>query len=452
MIHKFCKNNNYIVLDIPSGTVLSVDKLVFDLLDTVSPPLNDSPDKSLIEQFLDEYSIDEIIEAYNEIISLVNEGYLFTEDIDEDYSDLMKDSPIKAMCLNISHDCNMRCDYCFASKGDYNGPRGLMSLDTAKAAIDFLIKSSGSRHNLEVDFFGGEPLMAYNTIKGTIEYARSLEPVYDKRFRFTVTTNGVLLNDEIIDFINQEMSNVVLSIDGRKEVNDRMRHLATGEGSFDTIMPKFKKLINNRKSGDWYVRGTYTKYNLDFASDVEALADMGFSQISIEPVITDPSEPYCLTESDLPEIAREYDRLAEIMINRKREGKGFVFFHFMLDLSQGPCIIKRLRGCGCGNEYVAVTPDGSIYPCHQFADQPEWVMGSVYKGIEREDLKKSFALSSVLHKKKCNNCWAKYYCSGGCNANNWTFGRDILEPYGLSCEIEKIRLEDAIYIASCTEL
>ncbi len=358
----------------------------------------------------------------------------------------MVSAPIKAMCLHVAHDCNLRCKYCFASTGDFGVGRKLLDEATGKKAIDFLLENSKGRRNIELDFFGGEPLMNMEVVKYVVAYARSKEKEYNKNFRFTITTNGVLLNDEITEFLNKEMSNVVLSIDGRKETNDRFRPAINGKGSYDIIVPKFKELVEKRGQDQYYVRGTFTKYNLDFASDVMHLNELGFDQISVEPVVSPSTVDYALTEKELPQIYAEYEKLAKEMIERKKAGTGFNFFHFMLDLEQGPCAIKRLRGCGCGNEYVAVTPDGDIYPCHQFVGMEDWKMGSVYDGKINLDMKENFAKANVYSKEECRQCWAKFYCSGGCNANNLQYAGDILTPHKISCDLEKKRLECAIMI------
>ena len=350
------------------------------------------------------------------------------------------------MCLNISHDCNLRCEYCFAAQGDFGHGRKLMPFEVGKAAIDFLIKHSANRHNLELDFFGGEPLMNLDVVKKVVEYARSIEKEHNKNFRFTMTTNGILLDDDSIDFINREMSNVVLSLDGRKEVNDRLRPTVNKKGSYDIIVPKYQKLVAERGDKEYYVRGTFTKYNLDFTDDVMHLNELGFDQISVEPVVTDPELPYALTESDLPAIAEEYEKLSKILIERKKNGTSFNFFHFMIDLDQGPCAIKRLRGCSCGNEYVAVTPEGDIYPCHQFVGMDEWKMGSVLDDSIDHKMKKMFSKANIYSKEECADCWAKFYCSGGCNANNMQYNNTIFKPHKLSCALEQKRLECAIMI------
>lgn len=445
MIHLFENNGYCIVLDVNSGAVHSVDKPTYDLLSQ----LEDIAQEECPGQVLDalpQYDSSLLREIYRELYTLKQEGLLFSPDDYENFSDLMVSAPLKAMCLHVCHDCNLRCRYCFAGQGTYGGQTGMMSEQVAKAAIDFLVRQSGQRHNLEVDFFGGEPLMNADVMKATVAYARSLEEPYHKRFRFTVTTNGVLLNDELTAFFNEQMHNVVLSLDGRREINDAMRPNAGGRGSYESVVPKLQRFVRQRGDKDYYVRGTFTRENLDFAEDVLHLASLGFDQISVEPVICDPSLPFAIRESDLPDIFREYDRLAQIMLQRRKEGHCFHFFHFMIDLEQGPCAIKRLRGCGCGNEYAAVDPQGSVYPCHQFVGKPEWKMGDVLTGEYDRRMKDRFARSTVYAKAECRNCWAKFYCSGGCNANNQQYTGDVLTPYPLTCELEKKRLECALML------
>ena len=446
MIHKYSLNGYNIVLDVHSGGVHVVDDVTYDLLDFVDAPVPDACPEQAVKALADKYSLEQITDAFSEIKELWEEGILFSPDDYEQFADKMVASPIKAMCLHIAHDCNLRCQYCFAATGDFGGGRKLMDFETGKAAIDFLLEHSKGRRNLELDFFGGEPLMNFDVVKQVVEYARSKEKEYGKNFRFTVTTNGILLNDDNTDFINREMSNVVLSIDGRKEVNDRLRKRVDQSGSYDSIVPKYQKLVEKRGDRDYYVRGTFTKYNLDFTKDVMHLNELGFDQVSVEPVVGDPSTGYAITEEDLPRIFAEYETLAKELIQRKKEGKGFNFFHFMLDLDQGPCAIKRLRGCGCGNEYVAITPDGDIYPCHQFVGMEDWKMGSLYDDSFDFKMKDMFARANVYGKESCKDCWAKFYCSGGCNANNLQYAGDVHKPHKLSCELEKKRLECAIMI------
>lgn len=446
MIHKYKLNGYNIVLDVHSGGVHIVDELTYDMLDNIAPPFAEECPGNVIEKLSRFYDREEIISCYEEVKELYNEKILFSEDDYEKFAKYSVASPIKAMCLLVTMDCNLRCEYCFASQGDYSMGRKVMSFETGKKALDFLLENSGDRENLEVDFFGGEPLMNWDVVKNLVEYGRSKEAEYKKHFRFTVTTNGLLLDEEKMDFINKEMSNVVLSIDGRKDINDRVRKRVDGSGCYDRIIPKFKELAEKRDYQNYYVRGTYTKYNLDFSNDVFHLYDLGFDQISVEPVVCDHDEKYAITERDLPAVFSEYERLAQLMLVNEKKGKHFNFFHFMLDLDQGPCAIKRLRGCGSGNEYVAVTSDGDIYPCHQFVGIPEYLMGNIHTGEFNTDIKKDFAAAHIYTKEDCRRCWAKFYCSGGCNANNLIYTGNILSAHKLSCEIEKKRLECAIMI------
>ena len=443
MIHKFSQNGYDILLDVNSGAVHLVDKAAFELLDHVKLPITKEYQKIAVLE--DKYSEATMKEAYFEIYELVLNGELFSED---EYIPINANinSPIKAICLHIAHDCNLRCAYCFASTGDFGQQRTIMPLEIGIKAIDFLLKNSGGRHNLELDFFGGEPLLNFEVVKSIVTYARSKEKEYNKKFRFTITTNGLLLDDDKTDFINREMSNVVLSIDGRKEVNDKVRRRIDNSGCYESILPKFKNLVLKRNHSNYYVRGTFTNYNLDFTEDVLHLNSLGFDQISVEPVVSDADKEYAITEQHLPIIFNEYDKLAKEILRYKKEERGFNFFHFMIDLEQGPCAIKRLRGCGCGNEYVAVTPDGDLYPCHQFVGQDEYLMGSVITGDINSKLKEKFSNANIYTKEECNKCWAKFYCSGGCNANNSTYEGDILKPHKISCEMEKKRIECALMI------
>lgn len=446
MIHKYKLNGYNIVLDVNSGGVHVVDELTYDLLDNVMPPFSEECPEKVVEKLSKYYHPLEITECYSEIIELYEKGILFSEDDYEKFAEYSVASPVKAMCLLISQDCNMRCKYCFASTGDFGMGRKLMDFETGKKAIDFLLEKSANRENLELDFFGGEPLMNFETVRQIVEYARSKEKEYGKCFRFTITTNGLLLDDDKIDFINREMSNVVLSIDGRKEVNDKMRTRVDGSGTYDAIIKKYKNLVDKREHKNYYVRGTFTKYNLDFADDVFDMYENGFKEISIEPVVAEREQPYALTECDLPKVFSEYEVLAKRILESDNNGKHFNFFHFMLDLDQGPCAIKRLRGCGCGNEYVAINPDGDIYPCHQFVGLEDWKMGNLNEGTFDNEKKQYFAKTHIYTKPDCMNCWAKFYCSGGCNANNFLYAGDVHSAYKLSCEMEKKRLECAIMI------
>lgn len=444
MIHKFKAKDINILLDVNSGGVHVIDDITYDVLDYVEPPFADECPSDVIEKLSEKYSAEDIKESYSEIVELYNDKLLYSNDVYGDFANTAVESPIKAMCLHIAHDCNLRCKYCFASTGDFGTGRKLMPLEVGKAAIDFLLEKSVGRENLEVDFFGGEPLMNFDVVKEIVKYARSKEKEYNKNFRFTITTNGLLLTDDKIEYINKEMSNVVLSIDGRKEVNDRMRVRVDGSGCYDKIVENYKKLVAGRGDKEYYVRGTYTKYNLDFAEDVIHLYDAGFDQISVEPVMEDDSIEYAITEADLDKIYAEYDKLVDKVAELKKEDDKFNFFHFMIDLDQGPCVIKRLRGCGSGNEYVAITPDGDIYPCHQFVGHEEYKMGNLEEHTFNENIKKEFAGCHVYSKPTCRDCWAKFYCSGGCNANNYIYNGDIHNAYELSCKIMRKRLECAI--------
>lgn len=450
MIHRYSLGGYNIALDVNSGGVHILDDLSYELLGELEAPLAPHCPKEALDKLSARYNTTDIEEAYSELYQLYTAGQLFSIDDYDQFDSLMSLSPIKALCLHIAHDCNMRCEYCFASTGDYQEGRTLMSKEVGEKAIDFLLHHSKGRRNLEVDFFGGEPLMNFDVVKHIVEYARSKEQAYNKVFRFTITTNGLLLSDDKIDYINKEMSNVVLSIDGRPEINDKVRTRVDGSGCYQSVMPKFQKLVAKRGEGQYYVRGTFTKYNLDFAEDVLHLNSLGFDQISVEPVVADDKMPYALTQAEIPAIGREYERLAQIMIDREKNGDWFNFFHFMMDLEQGPCAIKRLRGCGCGNEYAAITPDGDVYPCHQFVGHEDWKMGTVYSTDINLALKEQFAKATVYGKEECKNCWAKFYCSGGCNANSMIYNNNILTPHKVSCELEKKRVECALMIKAAT--
>ena len=441
-------------MDINSGSIHVVDDIVYDLIPVVEPMVtegNRNPEawkEFAVTRGKLPYSEEEIGEALEELLELTEEGQLFAPDIYENYVfDFKKrQTVVKALCLHIAHDCNLACRYCFAGEGEYHGHRALMSLEVGKKALDFLVANSGNRVNLEVDFFGGEPLMNWDVVKGIVEYGRSLEEPHNKKFRFTLTTNGVLLNDEIMEFANREMANIVLSIDGRKEIHDKMRPFRGGQGSYDLIVPKFQKVAESREQTRYYVRGTFTHNNLDFSRDVLHLADLGFQQISVEPVVAKPTDSYALTEEDLPKLMEEYDKLAVEMLRRRREGKPFNFFHFMIDLEGGPCVAKRLSGCGSGTENLAVTPWGDLYPCHQFVGDEKFLMGNVEEGVLREDIRDEFKCCNVYAKEKCKNCFAKFYCSGGCAANSYNFHGTINDAYDLGCELQRKRVECAIML------
>ena len=457
MIHQYKSNGYNIVLDVNSGSVHVVDDLVYDILEMY----NTKPKEEIIRILLDKYQqpdyaklLDENIseayieEAISEIETLKEEGTLFTQDVYQDVVFNFKErkTVVKALCLHIAHDCNLACKYCFAEEGEYKGRRALMSYEVGKKALDFLIANSGTRRNLEVDFFGGEPLMNFEVVKQLVAYGREQEKIHDKNFRFTLTTNGVLLDDDIMEFANKEMANVVLSIDGRKEIHDKMRPARNGKGSYDIIVPKFRKLAESRGQKNYYVRGTFTHFNKDFAADVIHMADLGFEQISVEPVVAPPEEDYAIQEADVETICQEYDKLADEMICRREQGRCFNFFHFMIDLTGGPCVAKRLSGCGSGTEYLAVTPWGDFYPCHQFVGNEDFLLGNVDEGITNTEVQDKFKLCNVYAKEKCKDCFARFYCSGGCAANAFNFSGDINGAYDIGCELQKKRIECAIML------
>lgn len=454
MIHQY-KNNGYnIVMDVNSGAVHVVDDMVYDMIPLIEPLIEegikdaDTVKAAVLNCAGLPYSETEIEEAVDEVLMLEKAGQLFAKDIYEDYIFDFKNrqTVVKALCLHIAHDCNLACKYCFAEEGEYHGRRALMSFEVGKKALDFLVANSGNRVNLEVDFFGGEPLMNWQVVKDLVAYGRSLEEPHHKKFRFTLTTNGVLLDDEILEFANKEMANLVLSIDGRKEVHDKMRPFRSGQGSYDLIVPKFIKAAESREQMNYYVRGTFTHENLDFSEDVLHLADLGFEQISVEPVVAKPEEAYAFKKEDIPKLLEEYDKLAAEIVKRRKEGKGFNFFHFMIDLEGGPCVAKRLSGCGSGTEYLAVTPWGDFYPCHQFVGQEEFLLGNVEEGITRQDICSEFKSCNVYAKEKCKKCFAKFYCSGGCAANSYNFTGRIDDVYETGCELQRKRVECAIMI------
>ncbi len=456
MVHVYQNNGYYIALDVNSGAVHVVDEVVYHLIPALEEAVKEKESEeamvSLAEKTLEDagVSCDSAMaaEAVREIIELTEADMLYTEDIYEPYIDEFKnrETVVKALCLHIAHDCNLACKYCFAEEGEYHGRRAMMSFEVGKKALDFLVANSGNRVNLEVDFFGGEPLMNWQVVKDLVAYGRSLEEPNHKKFRFTLTTNGVLLNDDILEFANKEMSNIVLSIDGRKEVHDFMRPHRGGQGSYDEVVPKYIKVAESRNQMDYYVRGTFTHHNLDFSEDVLHLADLGFKQISVEPVVADEKEEYAIKEADIPVILAEYDKLAKDIIQRRKEGKAFNFFHFMIDLEGGPCVAKRLSGCGSGTEYLAVTPWGDFYPCHQFVGMEQFLMGNVDDGIVNTSIREEFKTCNVYAKEKCKNCFAKFYCSGGCAANSYNFHGNINDAYDIGCELQRKRIECAIMI------
>lgn len=456
MVHCFTWEGTHIVVDVYSGAVHIMEDAAYALTEYYAANgWEDAPPGAAVVTQLKAYAPEQLAEAYGELKELVEEGLLFTPDAYAEIAKHYQNQPVvKALCIHIAHDCNLRCAYCFADEGAFGGTRELMPEEVGKAAIDFVIAYSGRRRNIEIDFFGGEPLMNFSVVKSTVAYARSREQETGKRFRFTITTNGMLLTDEIMDYINENMVNVVLSIDGRKEVNDRVRCRVDGSGSYDTIVPKFQKLAESRGQDNYYVRGTFTRHNLDFAKDVLHLADLGFKQTSVEPVVAPFTADYALQYEDIPKIYEQYDILAKEYIRRRKEGKGFNFFHFMVDLDQGPCVYKRLSGCGSGSEYLAVAPGGDIYPCHQFVGNKAFRMGNVLNQEEpfRRDISETFAGCNVYSKPACRDCWAKFYCSGGCPANAQQFNGDLNKPYDLGCELQRKRIECAIAIkAALTE-
>lgn len=444
MIHAFKIHGENIVLDVMSGAVHLLDDIACDVLGCYDSDGTLNPNKL---RELTKYDETQINEAIVDIEYLIDNKLLFAED---PYTEMLpvwtKQTVVKALCLHIAHDCNLRCSYCFAGTGEYMGHRSLMSLEVGKKAVDFLIENSGNRRNLEVDFFGGEPLMNFDVVKGIVEYAREKEKESNKNFRFTITTNGILLDEEKRAYINENMHNVVLSLDGRKEINDEVRKRIDGKGSYDRILPLIKNMVDERGEKDYYVRGTFTRKNLDFGADVLHLADLGFDQISVEPVVAAKDSGLDIRNEDLKAVCDEYERLAKEYVDRRKDGQWFNFFHFMIDLEGGPCIAKRLRGCGSGTEYLAVTPEGELYPCHQFVGHKEFNLGNVFDGLNGNPIREIFSDTNVYTKPQCNSCWAKFYCSGGCAANAWQFNKDIKIPYEIGCELEKKRVECALWI------
>lgn len=444
MIHKYKMNGYNIVVDVNGGAVHVLDDISYDVLDFYK----DFTLEEIVEK-LSNYPEENIKESYDELKSLEEEGLLFSDD---DYINIeafkRRDPVLKAMCLHVVHDCNLKCKYCFASQGDFGGFKAYMTPEVGKKALKYLVDNSGARKYLEVDFFGGEPLMDFDLIKELVEYGDKIAEEKNKKFRFTVTTNGVLLDDEKIEYINEHMHNVVLSLDGRKEVNDKMRMTVNDKGSYDIITPKFQKLVEGRKDKNYYVRGTFTKHNLDFSEDVKHFRDLGFNLSSVEPVVDASYDEFAIDENDLPTILAEYEKMAKEYADLQVKGDDFKFFHFMIDLTQGPCVIKRMQGCGAGCEYVAVTPEGDIYPCHQFVGNEDFKMANILDDEVKlpEDLQNEFLDAHVFNKESCKNCWAKFYCSGGCHANAYNFNKDLKKPYELGCEMQRKRTECAIMI------
>jgi uncharacterized protein len=450
MVHQYKLNGYNIVLDTCSGSVHVVDDVAYDVIAL----FGQKPDDDIVLELSGKYAgcdgvtPDEIRQCIADVRELESSGRLYTKDVYEDMAFDFKNrsTVVKALCLHVAHTCNLNCTYCFASQGKYQGDRALMSFEVGKQALDFLIANSGTRHNLEVDFFGGEPLMNWDVVKRLVAYAREQEKLHDKNFRFTLTTNGMLIDDDVIDFANREMSNVVLSLDGRKEIHDRLRRDYAGRGSYDVIVPKFRRLVEARGGKNYYMRGTFTHNNVDFTNDVFHMADLGFSELSMEPVVCAPGDAYALTDEDLPVLCEQYEILAKEMIKRKKEGRGFTFYHYMLDLDSGPCIYKRISGCGSGTEYMAVTPWGELFPCHQFVGDERYSLGNIWDGVTNTSLRDEFKHCNAYARPECKDCWAKLYCSGGCAANAYHATGSIRGVYKYGCELFKKRIECAVMI------
>ncbi|MBO5023044.1 MAG: thioether cross-link-forming SCIFF peptide maturase [Clostridia bacterium] len=448
MVHQYKLNGYNIVLDTCSGSVHCVDEVAYDIIAMYKNAEKEEIVSAMLEKYADREDVtrEDVLLCVDDVKSLEDAGKLFSEDQYEklafDYKN--KSNVVKALCLHIAHTCNLNCSYCFASQGKYQGERAIMSFEVGKQAFDFLIANSGTRRNLEVDFFGGEPLMNWDVVKQLVAYARSIEKEHNKNFRFTLTTNGMLIDDEIIDFLNKEMSNVVLSLDGRRDVHDHFRKDYAGNGSYDKIVPKFQRLVEKRGGKDYYVRGTFTHNNVDFTNDIFHMADLGFTELSMEPVVCPPDDPYALTAEDLPKVLEQYEILAKEMIKRKKEGRPFTFYHYMLDLTNGPCIYKRITGCGSGTEYMSVTPWGELYPCHQFVGDPKYSLGNIWEGVKNKEAQDEFRYCNAYARPECKDCWAKFYCSGGCAANAYHATGKISGVYEYGCELFKKRIECAV--------
>lgn len=450
MVHQYELNGYHIVLDTCSGSIHCVDEVAYDVIALYPEVEKEELIRRILDKFGEKDGITraDVEECIADVEALKEEKKLYTPDVFQPLAfDFKKrNTVIKALCLHVAHTCNLNCSYCFASQGKYKGERALMSFAVGKKAIDFLIEHSGTRTNLEVDFFGGEPLMNWDVVKQIVAYAREQEKIYHKNFRFTLTTNGMLLNDEVIDFCNKEMHNVVLSLDGRKEVHDHLRKDYAGNGSYDTIVPKFQHFVERRGDKSYYLRGTFTHNNVDFTNDIFHMADLGFKELSMEPVVCSPDDPYALTKEDLPILFEQYEILAKEMLRREKEGNGFTFYHYMLDLTHGPCIYKRISGCGSGTEYLAVTPWGDLYPCHQFVGEEKYLMGNLWDGVTNTEVQDEFKCCNAYAREECRDCWAKLYCSGGCAANAFHATGDIRGVYAYGCELFKKRIECAIML------
>ena len=451
MVHQYELNGFNIVLDTCSGSVHVVDEVAYDIIEMIKKKTTDEIVAELSEKYADREDVteEELRLCIDDVKTLIRARQLYTEDTFEDMAGTFKErsgNVVKALCLHVAHTCNLNCSYCFASQGKYHGERALMSFEVGKRALDFLIENSGSRKNLEVDFFGGEPLMNWQVVKDLVKYARSVEKEHNKNFRFTLTTNGVLIDDDVIEFANKEMSNVVLSLDGRKEIHDLTRVDYAGNGSYDKIVPKFQKMVESRGGQNYYMRGTFTHANPDFTKDVFHMADLGFTELSMEPVVSAPDDPMALTSEDLEVVKEQYEILAKEMIKREKEGRGFTFYHYMIDLTGGPCIYKRISGCGSGTEYMAVTPWGDLYPCHQFVGEEEYKLGDIWNGVTNTELREEFRSCNAYARPECKDCWAKLYCSGGCAANAYHATGSIRGVYESGCELFRKRIECAIMI------
>ena len=449
MVHQYKLNGYNIVLDMCSGSVHVVDEVAYDIIAMYKDKTTDEIVSYILDTYKDEEITEQdVLDCISDVKTLEENGKLYTPDTYEGMAFDFKNrnTVIKALCLHVAHTCNLNCEYCFASQGKYHGERALMSFEVGKRALDFLIENSGTRRNLEVDFFGGEPLMNWDVVKELVSYARVQEKIHNKNFRFTLTTNGMLIDDDVIEFSNREMSNVVLSLDGRKEIHDRLRVDYMGRGSYDTIVPKFQEFVKRRGNKNYYMRGTFTHNNVDFTEDIFHMADLGFTELSMEPVVCAPNDASALTEEDLPKLFEQYEILAKEMIKRKKNGNGFTFYHYMLDLTHGPCIYKRISGCGSGTEYMAVTPTGDLYPCHQFVGDTKYLLGNIYDGVTNKEVQNEFKLCNAYARPECNDCWAKLYCSGGCAANSYHASGKITGLYEYGCELFKKRIECAVMI------
>lgn len=457
MIHQYKLGGYNIVLDVCSGSVHVVDEVAYDIIAMFENSTKDDIVAAMAEKYKgrEDVTVPELEDCYDQIVELKNSGKLFAPDDFESKAGHLKAKTagvVKALCLHIAHTCNLNCEYCFASQGKYHGERAVMSFEVGKQALDFLIANSGTRRNLEVDFFGGEPLMNFEVVKQLVAYARSIEKEHNKNFRFTLTTNGLLIDDDVIEFANKEMSNVVLSLDGRKEIHDRYRVDYAGNGSWERIVPKFRKLVEARGGKDYYMRGTFTHANPDFLNDIKQMLDLGFNELSMEPVVCADGDPSQLTEEDLPLVLDQYEKLAELMLQKDKEGKPFTFYHYMIDLTGGPCIYKRISGCGSGTEYMAVTPWGDLYPCHQFVGEEKFKLGDIWNGVTNNEIQAEFAACNVYAHPQCKDCWARLYCSGGCAANAYHSTGKVTGVYEYGCKLFRKRMECAIMVAIARQL